>query len=73
MVLVKEVINDLRAPHLALDLDGFDGDPIVAPLDAEVVLVDNFFYSGNIIVLDHGSNVSSYGHMVKVIERLEIL
>ena len=41
----KRFINDLpRAPHLALDLDGFDGDPIVAPLDAEVVLVDNFFY-----------------------------
>ena len=61
----KRFINDLpRAPHLALDLDGFDGDPIVAPLDAEVVLVDNFFYSGNIIVLDHGSNVfTSYSHM----------
>ena len=63
----KRFINDLpRAPHLALDLDGFDGDPIVAPLDAEVVLVDNFFYSGNIIVLDHGSNVfTSYSHMSK--------
>ena len=63
----KRFINDLpRAPHLALDLDGFDGDPIVAPLDAKVVLVDNFFYSGNIIVLDHGSNVfTSYSHMKK--------
>ena len=63
----KRFINDLpRAPHLALDLDGFDGDPIVAPLDAKVVLVDNFFYSGNIIVLDHGSNVfTSYSHMNK--------
>ena len=63
----KRFINDLpRSPHLALDLDGFDGDPIVAPLDAKVVLVDNFFYSGNIIVLDHGSNVfTSYSHMKK--------
>ena len=63
----KRFINDLpRAPHLALDLDGFDGDLIVAPLDAKVVLVDNFFYSGNIIVLDHGSNVfTSYSHMSK--------
>ena len=63
----KRFINDLpRAPHLALDLDGFDGDPIVAPLDAKVVLVDNFFYSGNIIILDHGSNVfTSYSHMSK--------
>jgi len=63
----KRFINDLpRAPHLALDLDGFDGDPIVAPLDAKVVLVGNFFYSGNIIVLDHGSNVfTSYSHMNK--------
>ena len=63
----KRFINDLpRAPHLALDLDGFDGDPIVAPLDAKVVLVENFFYSGNIIVLDHGSNVfTSYSHMRK--------
>ena len=63
----KRFINDLpRAPHLALDLDGFDGDPIVAPLDAKVALVDNFFYSGNIIVLDHGSNLfTSYSHMKK--------
>ena len=63
----KRFINDTpRAPHLALDLDGFDGDPIVAPLDAKVVLVDDFFYSGNIIVLDHGSNVfTSYSHMNK--------
>ena len=63
----KRFINDLpRAPHLALDLDGFDGDPIFAPLDAKVVLVDDFFYSGNIIVLDHGSNVfTSYSHMSK--------
>ena len=63
----KRFINDLpRSPHLALDLDGFDGDPIFAPLDAKVVLVDNFFYSGNIIVLDHGSNVfTSYSHMKK--------
>jgi murein DD-endopeptidase MepM/ murein hydrolase activator NlpD len=63
----KRFINDLpRAPHLALDLDGFDGDPIVAPLDAKVVLVDDFFYSGKIIVLDHGSNVfTSYSHMSK--------
>ncbi len=63
----KRFINDLpRAPHLALDLDGFNGDPIVAPLDAKVVLVDDFFYSGNIIVLDHGSNVfTSYSHMSK--------
>ena len=63
----KRFINDLpRSPHLALDLDGFDGDPIVAPLYAKVVLVDNFFYSGNILVLDHGSNVfTSYSHMKK--------
>ena len=63
----KRFINESpRAPHLALDLDGFDGDPIIAPLDAKVVLVDNFFYSGNIIILDHGSNVfTSYSHMSK--------
>ena len=61
----KRFINDLpRAPHLALDLDGEIGDPIIAPLDGKVILVDNFFYAGNFIVLDHGSSIfTSYSHM----------
>ena len=61
----KRFINDLpRAPQLALDLDGEIGDPIIAPLDGKVILVDNFFYAGNFIVLDHGSSIfTSYSHM----------
>ena len=40
--------------------------PIIAPKDGRAVLVANHFYSGNIVILDHGGGLfSSYSHMQK--------
>lgn len=53
-----------RSAHLALDLAGSEGTPIVAPLKGKVVLVGDFFYTGNTVILDHGHSLfSSYSHM----------
>ncbi|NCX78060.1 MAG: hypothetical protein EBW94_05520, partial [Proteobacteria bacterium] len=50
----QRYINEQRRnPHLALDLDGKLGDPVVAPLKAKVILTGNFFYTGNTIFLEH--------------------
>ena len=63
----KRFINDApRSPHLATDIRGKEGTPIIAPKDGRAVLVANHFYSGNIVILDHGGGLfSSYSHMQK--------
>ena len=63
----KRFINDApRSPHLATDIRGEEGTPIIAPKDGRAVLVANHFYSGNIVTLDHGGGLfSSYSHMQK--------
>ena len=61
----QRFINGLpRSAHLALDLAGSEGTPINAPLKGVVVLVGDFFYTGNTVILDHGYGLfSSYAHM----------
>ena len=63
----KRFINDApRSPHLATDIRGKEGTPIVAPKDGRAVLVAHHFYGGNIVILDHGGGLlSSYSHMQK--------
>lgn len=64
----KRFINDQpRSPHLALDIAAPEGTKIVAPENGEVILVDNFFYSGNFLIIDHGFGLlSSYSHLSKM-------
>tara|TARA_B100000287_G_C20668150_1_gene792472 strand:- start:456 stop:1253 length:798 start_codon:yes stop_codon:yes gene_type:complete len=61
----QRFINGLpRSAHLALDLSGSVGTPIVAPLKGRVVLVGDYFYTGLTLILDHGHGLfSSYAHM----------
>ena len=64
----QRYINDQpRSPHLALDIAAAEGTKIIAPASGKVILVGNFFYSGNFLILDHGFGlISSYSHMSKV-------
>ena len=61
----KRFINGSpRSPHLALDIDGFEGDPVVAPKPGKVVLAEEHFYSGKFMILDHGGGLfTSYSHL----------
>ena len=61
----QRFVNGLpRSAHLALDLRGSVGTPIVAPLKGKVVLVGDYFYTGLTLILDHGHGLfSSYAHM----------
>ena len=61
----QRYINDKpRSPHLALDIAAADGTSIIAPSTGRVVLIGDFFYSGNYLILDHGNGLlSSYSHM----------
>ena len=64
----QRFINEQRRnPHLALDLDGELGDPVVAPLKAKVILTGDFFYTGNTIFLEHGNGLyTTYAHLSEI-------
>lgn len=62
---LKRVFNgEPRSVHRGLDLRGPEGSPIYACADGRVALVDNLYYSGNTVYVDHGDGVfTAYLHM----------
>jgi len=65
----KRYINGLpRSPHLALDIAAPEGTKIISPGFGKVILIGDFFYSGNYVVIDHGYGlITSYSHLSKVV------
>lgn len=57
-----------RAPHLGVDIAAPKGTPIRAPAGGTVALAyDEMFFSGKLIILDHGLGLSSvYAHMSRL-------
>ncbi len=62
---MKRVFNGQpRSVHRGLDLRGAQGTPIQACADGRVALVDNLYFSGNVVYINHGEGVfSAYLHM----------
>ena len=53
-----------RNPHSGLDIAAPTGAEIRAPADADVTLVDNLYYNGKTIFLDHGQGlITMYCHL----------
>ena len=53
-----------RNPHSGLDIAAPTGSKISAPADAEVTLVDDLYYNGKTIFLDHGQGlITMYCHL----------
>ena len=53
-----------RDPHSGWDLDAEVGDPVLAAAPGEVVLAQDLYYSGNIVILDHGfGRFTLYAHL----------
>jgi murein DD-endopeptidase MepM/ murein hydrolase activator NlpD len=53
-----------RLPHSGLDIAAAEGTPIKAVESGTVIEADDFFFSGNVVYIDHGQGlISMYAHM----------
>ena len=49
-----------RSPHTGTDFRAGEGTPVQAPNSGTVVLAGDLYFSGNVVILDHGSGLYSY-------------
>jgi murein DD-endopeptidase MepM/ murein hydrolase activator NlpD len=68
---LRRVINrQNKSPHSGVDLRAEEGTPILASNAGSVILVDDFFFSGKSVILDHGQGVySMYFHLSEILVR----
>lgn len=61
----RRFFNDQpRSPHSGLDIAAPTGTPIIAPAAATVALVDDLYYNGKSVFLDHGQGlITMYCHL----------
>jgi len=56
-----------RSPHPGLDLRAEEGTPVHAAGPGRVVLAESLYYSGNIVIIDHGGGLFTlYAHLSEI-------
>jgi len=65
---VRRIINDIpKSSHTGVDLTADEGDEVKAPNAGIVALVDDLFFSGNSVILDHGQGIyTMFFHLSKI-------
>jgi len=62
---LTRIMNNIQQnPHSGLDIAAPKGQIVTAAKDGKVINLGNFFYSGNIVFIDHGQGfITSYCHL----------
>lgn len=65
---VRRIINNIpKNSHSGVDISADLGDPVHAPNDGKVALVDEQFFSGKSVILDHGQGIfTMFFHLSEV-------
>lgn len=57
---VRRIINTIpKSSHSGVDISADEGEPVRAPNDGVVVVVDDQFFSGISVIVDHGQGIYS--------------
>ncbi len=65
---VRRIINEQeKSPHGGIDIRASEGDPVIAPNSGRIVLIDDQFFGGKTLVLDHGYGIYSiFFHLSRI-------
>jgi hypothetical protein len=59
--------GELQSRHTGVDFRAQEGDPVKSAGDGMVRLAEDLFYSGNAVIIDHGTGVfTSYSHLSRI-------
>ncbi len=65
----RRILNGVKKnPHTGVDVKAFKGKKVVSPNAGRVALVDNLYYGGKTVIIDHGQGLyTSYMHLSKIL------